>query len=166
VTWRLGAAVTIALTATGCGGGGDSGGGSSPPKGRDVAIAAGRVETPSLILQIGRRPARHRIELDGKRYAARRGWLLPVEVKLTNRRKRKLAVGQMSADVVNGGTRYSPIYADGRSAAAPIFTETSVPAGAAANTLLLYRLPRRTLPKASIRVLDPARGATYNLRLF
>jgi hypothetical protein len=163
VTWRLGAALTIALAAIGCGGGG----GSDAPKGKDTATATGRVQTAFLVLQTGRRPARHRITVDGNRIGVGHDWLLPLEIKLTNRRKRPLAVGRMTADVVAGGRHYQTVYADGRGVlGAPLFVDKTVPPGEAAHTFVLYHLPKKTLPKAVLRVRDPVRGATYNLRLF
>jgi hypothetical protein len=151
------------LAVAGCGGGGGS---TSLPKGKDVATGAGRIETPDIVLETGRRPPRHSITLDGKRFSSPHAWLLPIEMKLTNRRKHRLGVGRMSAEVVSRGRHYPPIYADGRAAAAPIFADRSIRVGEAAHTLVLYRLPERILPKALLRIRDPQRGATYNLRLF
>jgi hypothetical protein len=165
VIWRVGAAATIALVAAGCGGGGDSS--TTVPKGKDVARGAVRFETPDLVLDAARRPARHRIILDGKRFRARHGWLLPVEIRLTNRRKQRLTVGQITATVTGHGGQYAPIYADGRATEAPVFAERTVPRGEAANTLVLYRVPRKALmPRTFLRVRDPVRAAAYKLRLF
>ena len=59
-----------------------------------------------------------------------------------------------------------PIYADGRRTEAPVFADRTVARGEAANTLVLYRMPKKVLPKALLRIRDPQRGARYNLRLF
>jgi hypothetical protein len=165
VIWRIGAAATIALVAAGCGGGGDSS--TTVPKGKDVARGAVRFESPDVVLEAARRPARRRITLDGNRFRGGHDWLLPVEMKLTNRRKRRLTVGQITATVTGHGGQYVPIYADGRATAAPVFAERSVARGEAVNTLVLFRVPKKALrPTTFLRVQDPERGAAYKLRLF
>ena len=163
--WRSALGLVALLALAGCGGGG-GGGSTTAPKGKDVGTGAGRIETPDLVLETARRPARHRITLDGQHFRARHGWLLPVEMKLTNRRQRRLTVGQITAEVASQGRSYVPIYADGHATEAPVFADPTVPRGEAAQTLVLYRVPKRILPKALLRIRDPQRGARYNLRLF
>jgi hypothetical protein len=87
-------------------------------------------------------------------------------MKLTNRRKHRLTVGMITAEVTSQGRAYVPIYADGRRTEAPVFADRTVPRGEGANTLVLYRVPKKVLPKALLRIRDPERGARYNLRLF
>jgi hypothetical protein len=139
----------------------------APAQGTDSGTGAGRVETRDIVLETARRPARHKITLDGNRFAARPQLLLPIELKLTNRRKGKLEVGAISAELTDGqGKRYLPIYADGRKVQAPVFADRAIAAGEAAHSLILYRVSRAALEKSRLTVRDPARGAKYKLRVF
>jgi hypothetical protein len=160
-----GLAVTLALAVAvgGCGGSKDEG----PVRGKDSGIGAGRVKTRDIILESARRPPRHKIILDGQRFSAGRRWLLPLELKLTNRRKHKLVVGQISAQLIDAkGRRYSPIYADGRRAPAPVFADRSIRPGEAVHTLVLYRVPKAALRASKVRVRDPARTQQFDLSVF
>jgi hypothetical protein len=162
---RLGAALVIAaLAVAGCGASGNS---DTVQHGKDSGTAAFRVETPDIVLQSVRRPTRHRIVVDGKRISAGRQWLLPVEIKLTNRRKRAQKVGSITAPLVDGkGRRSDPVFAAGQVGAQEVFAEPSIRAGEAAHTLVIYKIPAPRLAKAKLRVRDPVRGASYELRVF
>ena len=163
---RLGAALAIAgLVVAGCG---DNGNTDTIQHGKDSGTAAFRVETPDIVIQSVRRPTRRRIVVDGKRISAGRRWLLPVEIKLTNRRKRAQKVGTISAPLLYAkGGRSEPVFADGRLGNfQSVFGEASIRAGEAAHSLVIYRIPAPRLAKAKIRVRDPVRGATYDLAVF
>ena len=90
--------LAVLLGAAGCGGGGNQ---PSAPKGKDVAKTAGRVETADIVLETARRPARRKMTLDGFHFSGGSGWLLPVEMKLSNRRKGRLTVGAIRAEVTS-----------------------------------------------------------------
>lgn len=158
----LGASLCLVLPS--CGGSGDSGEARTQTKA--LSPHSGRVETPEYAFSTRPRAPRSRVTLGGKRLSGRGGVLVVVRVTLANRRSDRLTVGQMNASLRSAGKSYAPILADGRTATEPAFAETSVAPSKVIGSVLVYRVPRRTLPNARLAVTDAVRHRSFTLAVF
>lgn len=159
--------VLLCLVVPACGG--DGGGGNAKTKAGAVTpkpLSPGRFQVPEYAFTTRAGAARTEVTVDGKRLSGRGQLLVVVRVRLGNRQRRRLVVGQMNADLRASHKRYAPILADGREATEPIFAETTVPSGRSISSRLVYRVPRRALKGARLAVSDPKRHQAFQLALF
>jgi hypothetical protein len=157
----------MALCALPACGGDDEGKGTAEAKADTPAPrATSRFQTPEYAFTTRAAAPRSDLTVGGRKLSGRGQLLVPVRVRLANRQHRRLTIGQMNADLRSQKKSYAPILADGREQTEPIFAETSVARGAAASSLLVYRVPRGALSGVRLSVTDPARHQSFKLVLF